>query len=144
MPSNQDRSRELEARLHALCDEDNFAHGLPVADNYPVIESRDVSLFESDLRDWGFVYGLAFGLAMSAYPELSHQDAAELAYSPARTVFRRWSGEIEDPVLKRENAIRNLVRQFNEAKDHRALGEPLAMSTGLHSAIDELADWARG
>lgn len=62
MPSNQDRSRELEARLHALCDEDNFAHGLPVAGNYPVIESRDLSLFESDLRDWGSSTGWRSGL----------------------------------------------------------------------------------
>jgi hypothetical protein len=55
---------KLEAELHALRKEDDFAGGLPVVGGYPDFKDRDLSEFELDLRDWGFVYGLAFGLTM--------------------------------------------------------------------------------
>jgi hypothetical protein len=129
----------LEAQLLELSHEDDFAGGLTVLDDYPEIKTRALSLFEQDLRDWGFVYGVAFGLTISANPELAHEDAAKLAFMPARLVNARWSGEIEDPGEKRENAIRALVRQFDEYSE--AMRTPQLRE--LHDAIADIVQSAR-
>jgi hypothetical protein len=123
----------LEAQLRVLCSEDDFAHGLTVLDDYPEMRTRSLSLFEEDLRDWGFVYGLAFGLAISANPQMAHEDTAKLAYIPARDVNAKWGGEIEDPGEKRESAIRALVKRFKDSDD---AGE-------LRDAVIDLVESAR-
>jgi hypothetical protein len=154
MASTKDSSRDtldadmrisdaLEAQLHALCSEDDFAGGLLVCDRYPEFETRELSLFEHNLRDWGYIYGLAFGLAMRDNPDMAHEDAARLAYMPARRVYARWSGEIENPAEQRERAIRTLVRRFNEAEEVSDNGR-MAMTADLHDAILDLAQSARG
>jgi hypothetical protein len=129
----------LEVQLRALCAEDDFAGGLAIVDDYPELTTRSLSEFEQDLRDWGFVYGLAFGLAVSANPEMAHEDAAKLAYVPARNVNARWGGEIEDPGEKRENAIRTLVQQFDEHSE----APVTPRQRKLHDAIVDLVQSAR-
>jgi hypothetical protein len=142
----RDRDTDLRAHLDALCDEDDFAGGLPLLQQYPKIESRRLTPFEDDLRDWGFVYGLAFGLAMSANPDLTHAQAAELAYVPARKIGARWGGEIVDPAERREQAIRALARQYADAvarrdADYRAgRSGDLEWTSGLHGAVQELVE----
>ncbi len=125
----------VEAQLQALCSEDNFGGSLVVVDDYPQLRTRALSLFEQDLRDWGYVYGLAFGLALSANPGMSHEDAARLAYGPARRVKVRWGGEIEDPGEKRENAIRAVVEQYDRRSE--------TMTEELQNAIADLVESAR-
>jgi hypothetical protein len=69
-----DRTQWLIDRLRELCAEDDFAHGLGPVNVYPEFDSRRLSILENDLRDWGFVYGLAFGLAISQWPDEPHVD----------------------------------------------------------------------
>ncbi len=129
-------SKAVGTQLGMLCSEDNFAGGLPVLEQYPELRTRDLSSFERHVRDWGFVYGLAFGLAVSANPNMAHEDAARLAYGPAHRVSVRWGGEIEDPGEKRENAIRALVQQYNDdATPHDG--------SKLRDAVMELVESAR-
>jgi len=149
--AQHDHQDRLRTELTALKDEDDFARGLDYLCDYPKFESRDLTETERDLRDWGYVYGLAFGLALAANPGMTHADAAKLAYLPALKVFVEWSGEIEDPGIKREEAIRRLVQQFEKASDARearifAGGQfgPLEMSDELQGAMCDLVTWARG
>jgi len=143
---------KLEANLQALREEDDFGGGLPVVGNYPSFENRDLSWFEMDLRDWGFVYGLAFGLLLRDNPELSHEDAAKRAFTPAHHVFVQWSGAIDNPAEKREQAIRTLVGLFEvgERDAYKALIQAnsgnghLEMTEKLREAIHDLAQSARG
>jgi hypothetical protein len=136
-----DAADAIEARLRSLCSEDDFAHGLTALEHYPEIRTRALSLFEQDLRDWGLVYGLAFGLALSANPQMAHEDAAQLAYWPARRVYGRWAGEIEDPGEKREAAIRALVQRYHE--DELTLMTASAELHELHDAIADVVESAR-
>jgi hypothetical protein len=55
--ANAEMRDKLEADLHALRGEDDFGGGLPVVGRYPEFKDRQLSEFELDLRDWGFVYG---------------------------------------------------------------------------------------
>ena len=136
MQAEQTAEKAVEGQLRGLCSEDNFAGGLPVLEDYPEIRTRELSSFEREMRDWGFVYGLAFGLAVSANPKIAHEDAATLAFMPARHAYVRWGGEIEDPGEKRENAIRALVQEFNESP-------PLRNGSKLEDAIIGLVESAR-
>lgn len=147
----QDPDDLVHAQLVALKDEDDFAKGLDYLSKYPQFKSRELTETENDLRDWGYVYGLAFGLALGANPEMPHEEAAALAYVPARKVFVEWSGEIDDPVAKREEAIRRLVREFERAGDAREArilngGQygPLELTDDLQGAMCDLAMWAKG
>ncbi len=136
-------SDALEEQLRALCSEDDFAGGLTVVGRYPDFDNRALSEFEADLRDWGFAYGLAFGLIMRDNPELEHDDAARLAFKPALAVYRRWGGELQNPAEMRERAITAIVRRFDEADKATDAGR-VAMTSGLQDAIVDLAQSAKG
>jgi len=85
-------------------------------------------------------------------PELSHADAARLPFRPALAAFERWSEAIDNPAEKREQAIRTLVRLFEQGERdayqalvHANSGNGrLAMTERLHGAIHDLAQSARG
>lgn len=141
-PEDEHRAAEaLEAQLRALIGEDDFTHGLTALDAYPKLKTRELSSFELDMRDWGYAYGLAFGLALSANPEMAHEDAAKLALAPARRVYTWWGGEIEDPGERRERAIRAMVQQVEECSRQNG---PFEMTNGLAAAIHNLVESARG
>ncbi len=140
-PSPEDREQWLGERLRRLCVEDDFAGALEPLARYPRFESRSLSVFEDDLRDWGFVYGLAFGLALAEWPDEPHEEIARLVFETALSVFRRWSGEIEDPVAKREMALRAVVQRFADVERDRN-GD--TMDADLSHALSDLSAWARG
>lgn len=140
-PSPEDREQWLGERLRRLCVEDDFAGALGPLARYPHFESRSLSVVEDDLRDWGFVYGLAFGLALSQWPDEPHEEIARLVFETALSVFRRWSGEIEDPVAKREMALRAVVQRFADVERDRN-GD--TMDADLSHALSDLSAWARG
>jgi hypothetical protein len=51
--------------------------------------AKELSEFELDLRDWGVVYGMAFGIARSEQPFETLEAAAERAYDPAQLALGR-------------------------------------------------------
>jgi len=53
-----------------------------------------LSLRESDLRAWGFVYGLAFATARAEEPGSDEAAIAEKALDAARAAYRRWDDEV--------------------------------------------------
>lgn len=137
-----EKHAQLGARLRELCVEDDFAGALSELGRYPKLTTRELTEFERDLRDWGFAYGLAFGLAMDAWPDESHAEIARRAFTPALAVYREWSGEIEDPGVKREKAIREVVRQFEAIDTYQRQEGPIPGE--LAAALGDLADSARG
>src|SRR5689334_114517 len=94
--AKMDAADRLRKRLAKLSSADEFSGVMDVVWRHPEFESRDFTETEKDMRDWGFMLGLAVGLAMAGNPELSPREAAELAFVPARKAFVAWSGEIED------------------------------------------------
>ena len=143
---HEDRERWLTDRVRRLSAEDDFAGALPEVDHYPRLRTRDLSSFERDVRDWGLVYGLVFGLAVAEWPDAPHAELARLAFFPALQVYRRWGGEIQDPGERREAAIRDVVRRFGEWDEKRWRHELACESTGmdinLASALSELMEAA--
>jgi hypothetical protein len=125
----------LIERLSRLSIEDDFGGGMNALDRYPELTSRDLSEFERDMRDWGFVYGPAFATAVSEWPDAPHPDLARLAFGAAQMVYVRWAGEIKDPGLRRQEAVRQVIRQFVRwDEDHyraAANGEGVAMGSEL-------------
>lgn len=49
--------------------------------------AQDLNQREEDLREWGYVYGLAYGIARGEDPYEANQDVAERAYQAAMGVF---------------------------------------------------------
>lgn len=60
--------------------------------------------------------------------------------SASSPTYNHWAGEIQDPGVKRENAIRTLVRRFEEA-ERKSRTE---MTDDLQGAITDLSESARG
>jgi hypothetical protein len=144
--SDPDEERELwlVGELRRLCAEDDFAGALPVLWGYPHLTRHELSEFEKDIRDWGFVYGLAFGVAVAKWPAEPHAETARLAFGAALMVHVRWGGEIQDPALRREAAIRAAVEQYDRWDDdrytNRAGSSDAPMGSGMASALHELRE----
>lgn len=98
----RDELRLLE-QLRRLSAEDHFAGTMCEVGEYPEI-SRALSPFEMDLRDWGLVFGVAFGIAINMWPDEPRPELARRAYWPARMAYVRGWGDIADPVAKRDAA----------------------------------------
>lgn len=143
--SDQDPRDERElwlvGELRRLSHEDDFAGAMPAMDRYPCLTRHELSEFECDMRDWGFVYGLAFGTAIAKWPGEPHQELARLAFDAAVLAYIRWGGAIQDPVLRREAALHAVVEQYERWDEKRYREEagsadaPMgsAMSSALHS-----------
>ena len=106
----------LAARVAAVIGEDNMDGAMNVCERYPALESHPLSAFECDVRDWGLIYGITFGLARAADGDEPGEIIAERAYKVARGRFAQWAGEIEDPEVVRERAVGGVVREFTAAQ----------------------------
>jgi hypothetical protein len=58
---------------------------------YPRAPTPGLTDFEADCRDWGFVFGLAYGIARGEEPYESDDSVCERAMTAAREVFSRFS-----------------------------------------------------
>lgn len=56
------------------------------------IHARALTDFESDLRDWGMLYGVAFGLARTEEPCEPADSVARRAFEAAEIVFDKYNG----------------------------------------------------
>jgi hypothetical protein len=106
----------LAARAAAVIGQDNMDGAMNACERYPALESHPLSAFECDVRDWGLIYGITFGLARAADGDAPGEIIAERAYKVARGRFARWAGEIEDPEVVRERAVGGVVREFTAAQ----------------------------
>ena len=106
----------LAARVAAVVGQDNMDGAMKVCGRYPALESHPLSAFERDVRDWGLIYGITFGLARTADGDEPGEIIAERAYKVARGRFAQWAGEIEDPEVVRERAVGGVVREFTAAQ----------------------------
>jgi hypothetical protein len=142
--AREERVLWLVGELRRLCAEDNFAGALPAVEGYPRLTRHKMSEFERDMRDWGLVYGLAFGLAVAKWPGEPHEDTARVAFDAALMVHIRWGGEIQDPTLRREAALRAVVEQYDhwdEDRYRQRSGSPEApMGSDMSSALHELRE----
>ena len=106
----------LAARVAAVVGQDNMDGAMNACERYPALESHPLSAFECDVRDWGLIYGITFGLARAADGDAPGEIIAERAYKVARGRFAQWAGEIEDPEVVRERAVGGVVREFTAAQ----------------------------
>jgi hypothetical protein len=89
----------LADRVYALISEE-YGEGSTqlcrdVADSEPQGRRDQLSLREGDLRDWGLICGLAFGILEAEAPADADREAMrDQALDAARAVYRRWAGEI--------------------------------------------------
>jgi hypothetical protein len=139
-----ERQAALEARVAAVMGEDNVDGAMKVCERYPRLDSHPLSAFERDVRDWGLIYGIAFGLARVDGDEPG-EIIAERAYKVARGRFAQWAGEIEDPEVVRERAVGGVVREFTAAQElaYRAARtggsyRKIEMTEALCQALSEL------
>jgi len=58
---------------------------------FPRAVEPGLTEFESNCRDWGFVFGLAYGIARGEEPYESDDSVCERAITAAREVFARFS-----------------------------------------------------
>ena len=77
----------LEQRITAVMDADDIDGSMTVCDRYPRLEGRPLTAFERDVRDWGLIYGIAFGMARADAPDTPGAIVAEHAYKIARAKF---------------------------------------------------------
>ncbi len=61
--------------------------------SYPACGDELLSPFELDCRDWGFAFGVAYGIARGEDPFEADHQVAERALQAARTAFLRWGGD---------------------------------------------------
>jgi hypothetical protein len=85
----------LTDRLYQVLAEvgSDVGHPVNVMHRFPgVPEDEVLTAFELDCKDWGFVYGMAYGIARSEDPWEADGQAAERALVAARDAFARWGG----------------------------------------------------
>jgi hypothetical protein len=81
---------------------------------YPRTADRGLTDFEADCRDWGFVFGLAYGIARGEEPYESDDSVCERAMTAAREVFSRFSKSdiFTEEAFLADRATRPDAREF--------------------------------
>jgi hypothetical protein len=83
-------------RVYAILSEEHegsrqvWAEGV----NREPYDGSEMTVRERDLRDWGLVYGLAFGMLASEEPDADREQIRDRALDAARAAYRRWAGAI--------------------------------------------------
>jgi hypothetical protein len=92
---------------------------------------RDVlSDFELDLADWGFAYGVAWGLARERRPAASDEEIAREAFATAESVFRDYTRGADWTRPVKERLARQAGRVAEESGlPNGAAGGPNVPST---------------
>jgi hypothetical protein len=139
-----ERELWLVGELRRLCAEDDFAGALPVIDGYPHLTRHELTEFERDMRDWGLVYGIAFGLAVAKWPAEPREETARLAFDAGLMVHIQWGGEIQDPALRREAALHKVVEQYDHWNENRCLHQggsaDAPMGSSMSGALHDLRE----
>jgi hypothetical protein len=132
----------ITERIRALLSLDDTDGVLEILDKHP--RAVELSEFERDLREWGFVFGMAFAIARAEDPWETNRSVAARALMPAFAAYTDWSGEFRQP--DRNVLVSAVVRayqerpaaQFGEGKIGRELEDALIMlSNGCGSLTVE-------
>ena len=141
--AKDEKQAALEATMDAVMDQDNVGEAATVCWRYPRLPNHTLTRFEGKIRDWGLLYGIAFGLAKAEQGDEPNGVVAERAYKVARARFGRWAGEIEDPDKDLERVLREVTSAFGEAqhdawREGRYHGAERTIPHGLRGALEEL------
>jgi hypothetical protein len=85
----------LAEKVTAIMRQDDNAGSYSGLGSRPVVRTDDEGLnqFELDCRDWGFIFGLSFGIARGENAYESNESCAERALEAAQTAFALWGPE---------------------------------------------------
>ena len=131
-PSGVSDAAYITERLRALLHLDDTDGVMEVLEKYP--RGVELSEFERDLRDWGFVFGMAFAMARGEDPWETNQSVAERALMPAFAAYSDWSGEFRTPD---RNALVSAVVKAYQNEDSRLHGK---VSRELEDALIMLSN----
>jgi hypothetical protein len=104
----------LGDRVHAILSEDDASGasigcGAEPAGIHPTDRERR-------LRDWGMVYGIAFGLAISEQPDRDGEELAREALGAARGAWARWAGISFPPRPVLSQVVDDALVAFDQAE----------------------------
>ncbi len=123
----------LEEKLTAILMVDDTGRG-PVGrcSAEPASYNSKLSEFEGDLRDWGLVYGMAFGLARMEEPCESMESVADRALIAARAAYKRYGGEISE---RHEPGplVAAVLRAYDEVEP---MPSPRKLDDALHALLN--------
>jgi len=103
----------------------------------PASYKGQLSVRESDLRDWGFVYGLAFATARAEEPNQDEALIAERALDAARAVYVRWSNTItERPSVS--PLVDEVLRTFEECEEEISKAAYIDNKLALRPLVDSV------
>jgi hypothetical protein len=85
----------LTEKIYAVLQEEHSFDDGPLAGagRYPHAGGECLTAFELDCRDWGFVYGLAYGIARGEDPHEQDSSVCERASTAARDAYTKWGGD---------------------------------------------------
>jgi len=109
-------STSLSDRVYELLgDDDTGVQALNRCSSEPA--GVHPTLRESHMRDWGFVYGVAYGLALSERSANEDgQEVARRAMDAARGAWGRWAGLVFPPRHSLSPLVDEVLAAFNEAE----------------------------
>ncbi len=84
----------LEEKVYAMLTEQSPEGPIAACSNRIDVEGSHLTSWENDLRDWGMVYGFAYGVARAENPWQPEALAIGEALNAARAAFARWGGPI--------------------------------------------------
>lgn len=129
----------LEERLRHLMAADDCSGALHGLGRRPLLgPDQQLSRFELDLRDWGFVFGLVFGLARCEEPCEPLKSVVERAFAAAVGEYAVWAGDIA-PRDADTRAARRLLRALDQAQEQSETARPL-MTNELADALSEFSN----
>jgi hypothetical protein len=106
----------LDQKVRAIVMQDDDGEGpTSVVSQRPGWHGFEATDFESNLRDWGCVFGIAFGLARSEEPCEPVESVARRAYEAAWPVFVTYTGGFQ-MTPEQGKAIEGLRRQYRAAR----------------------------
>ena len=126
----RDKQAEITALMATIRAADDMGGAANYCDRYPR-SSRRLTRFEDDLRDWGLMYGIAYGLARATFPDEPAGAVAEWAYAAGREAFAQWAGESldEDATKRRDRVVDELLAELDRSQE-------LAYKAGRYGQID--------
>jgi len=108
-------------RLHAILSEDYDGTRHVAVERCDSEPSSRLSAREGDLRAWGLVYGLAFGiLSAEERPESDRDELADEALEAARVAFAQWNGLISPRAIS-SPPIDDVLLAYEDVEEDLAL-----------------------